>query len=329
LTFAYGGIANMIRQRGYEVHGILMKFTVEEDWKRFQKYDAGYNDSDLLQVIPYDAEEGDEPIAAYAMSMNQYDATKLEAPIEQLPTERYLKLIENGMRAYNLDEDYIQDQIMSVPYVPSRKPEDYRSIPQASECLPKMTLSTYQRRCQRSNDIYFVINNKVCRLGPHDRQHPAVLWLRERLHGQQDATLIIHRTIVEPNLSIANTVEELTPQHHAWAENHTMEYLRKCNLTATKVYDLVPEEGTVRTHRFGALFRLCCFASNRQGVAFNNPEDEHRPLQSSARSSRRRSSTRLRNGHHDTFVSSELMEQEIRRHVGDGSDTDADEESSS
>jgi hypothetical protein len=323
LTFAYGGIANMVRQRGYEVHGILMKFTSEEDWKRFQKYDAGYNDSDLVQVIPYGAGEEDEPIQAYALSMNEYDTSKLEAPIEQLPTERYLKLIANGMRSYKLDEDYIQDQIMSVAYVPSPKPEEYMSIPQASDSLPKITFAKYQKLCHRSKDIYFIINDKVCRLGPHDPQHPAVIWLRERVHGQRDSTLVIHQTIVEPDLPLANTLDELTPLHHAWAEHHTIEYLRKCNLTATKVYDLVPEEGYWAL-RFGSSFRLWCFSGNRHQGGTSNSEDGTGPLRSA-----RRRSTRLRSGHGDTLVSSELLHREIRRHAGDGGDTDADEESSS
>lgn len=325
LTFAYGGIANMVHQRGYEVHGILMKFTSEEDWKLFQNYDAGYNDSDLVHVIPYDADEGDEPIAAYAMIMKEYDSSKLESPIEQLPTERYLKLIANGMRDYNLDEDYIQDQIMSVPYVPSRKPEDYRTIPQASANLPKITLSKYQRLCQRSKDIYFIMSNKVVRLGPHDPEHPAAIWLRERIHGQANATLIIHRTIVEPNLPIADTAEELTPEHHAWAEDHAMDYFRTCNLSATKVYDLVEEGEDTMTMRFGSLF--CCFVRNQQSGT-PTEEDEILPLPGSSRSLGRRRSSHIVGVHHDTMVSSELLQREIRRHAGDVGDTDADEESS-
>ena len=340
LTFAYGGIANIIRQRGYEVHGILMKFTSEDDWKHFQTYDAGYNVSDLVTVFPYDSDQenrdDNEPITAYAMSMNEYDATKLEAPIEQLPTERYLKLIADGMQAYHVDDDYIQDQILSVPYVPSRKPEDYRSFPRASEKLPAITVAKYQRLCQRTkNDIYFIMNRKVCRLVPHDPQHPAVLWTRERLHGHcRDATLIIHQTILEPNLIIVDTEEDLTPLHHAWAENLALEFLQKCNLTVTKVYDLVvPDTETMRTTTVnlgGALSRLCCFAvSNQQrggGGGGSVPQDQLPPLASSSWSRRR--STRGR-GHPETLVSSELLQREIRRNAGDGGETDAEEESAS
>ncbi len=309
MTFAYGGIANMINQRGYEVHGVLMKFATEDDWTQFQQYDAGYNDSDLVKVIPYDADDDDEPITAYAMSMKEYDESKLEAPIEQLPTERYLKLIANGMREYNVDEDYVQDQIMSVPYVPSCKPEEYQRVPQDSENLPRITFSRYERLCQRTSDIYFVLNNKVCRLGPHDSEHPAAVWIRERLHGKHDATLIIHQTIVEPDLPMVNTLEELTPRHHAWAENHTMEYLQKCNIAATKVYDLVSDDNLGKRGIMTILFR--CFG--RKNKCTENPAQEPDNVV------RRNSNPRPQ---HDNFVSSELMQREIRRNIADGGDTD-------
>ena len=310
LTFAYGGIANIVHQRGYEVHGILMKFTSLEDWKQFQTYDAGYNDSDLVKVVPYDADEDDEPIIAYTMSMKEYDASKLEAPIEQLPTERYLKLIAQGMQGYNVDDDYVQDQIMSVPYVPSCKPEDYQTFPQESDRLPKITFAKYEKLCKRSNDTYFILNNKVCRLGPHDLEHPAAMWVRERLHGKHDSTLIIHKTIVEPDLPMVDTLEELTESHHAWAENHSVEYLRKCNLTATKVYELVPEGKC--TGRGMKRWMLHCF-----GKANETTTSSPQPIQ---RGGLRRSiNLRSRD---EGLASSELLHREIRRAVGDGGDTD-------
>lgn len=280
LTFAYGGIANIFHQRGFQVHGVLMKFKCRKDWKRFQSYDVGYNESDLVSVVPYtqratacddvqdeDADEVDigaerqvhsleedlrTPISpasggiqAYAMSMKEYDPSKLEAPIEQLPAERYLKLIWQGMREYKVDEDYIQDQIMSVPYIPTCKPEEYLTIPfskkHKSGKLPKMTLPKYYKLCQKNvngGDVYFAMNGHVIKLGPHDAQHPAVMWVKERLFGQRDATWIIHQTIVEPNLPPAEQPQELTAGHHAWAEHHAMEYFRKCNLAVEKVFEL-------------------------------------------------------------------------------------------
>lgn len=310
LTFAYGGIANIVHQRGYEVHGILMKFNSAKDWEDFQTYDAGYNDSDLVKVVPYDADEDDEPITAYAMTMKEYDASKLEAPIEQLPAERYLKLLAQGMQVYNVDEDYIQDQIMSVPYLPSCKPEDYQTFPQESDRLPKITFSKYEKLCKRSNDTYFILNNKVCRLGPHDPEHPAAMWVRQRLHGQTDSTLIIHKTIVEPDLPIVDTLEELTPQHHAWAENHSMEYLKKCNLTATKVYELVPEGKS--TARGMKLWMSRCFGRKNETITTSPQPVERSGL---------RRSINLR-AREEGLASSELLHREIRRHAGDGGDTD-------
>jgi len=51
LTFSYGGVAEIIPQRGYEVHGILMKMESLEEWKKFQATDVGYNEMDRVQVM--------------------------------------------------------------------------------------------------------------------------------------------------------------------------------------------------------------------------------------------------------------------------------------
>lgn len=283
-------------QRGYEVHGILMKIP-KGDWKDFQSYDVGYNEADLVHVIPYqpssrgtlssdvdknngnmgeDDDTNDEnddaahdslvedmitppaensassnSIQAYAMTMKEYDESKLDSPIEQLPTERYLKLIANGMREYKVDEDYVMDQIMSVPYIPSCQPNDYRTIPFAKQrngSLPKISLAKYYKLCRKNSgkkdggDVYFVIHRHVIKLGPHDPQHPAAMWVKERLHGQRDATWINHQSTVEPSLPPAERLEDLTLAHHAWFENHAMEFARKSNLTLEKVYELIIDE---------------------------------------------------------------------------------------
>ena len=302
LTFNFGGVANVVPQRGYEVHGILMRFPSQSDWNKFQEYDAGYNDMDQVTVYPYESvsqygrDDEDNcdplPIMAYTMVMKDFDETKLDKPIENRPPERYLKLISSGMRHYHADEDYVQDEILSVPYIPSRKPEEYESIPQSTDPLPKISLEQYKKLCQRSNenDVYFVFGQKVIRLGPHDPENPGAVWIRERLKGQEEGTLIIHETIVEPDLPVAETIQELTPRHHAWVEDHMLDFMRQCSLSPIKVYQIVPSDELRKSA--GPLKRLLC------------------RIRSRSKRSGRNSALALSDNHSLT-TSSEFIQQEI------------------
>jgi hypothetical protein len=245
LTFAYGGVVNAIRQRGYEVMGVLMAFEKHEDWARFQEFDAGY---DLDQVQVYPLNDPEKPVLAHTFLMDHTnsDEDKLDGPLEKLPQERYLKLIATGMRAYQIDEEYIGDHIMSVPYVPKTKPEDFKVFPQTRQTLPHITLQRYQDRLCRnagSGDVYFVIGTKVIRIDPHDPTNPGSVWLRERVHGKPDCTLMLHQTVVDPDLPMVDDPKDVTSEHVAWAENHFMEWLEQGGMSGTAVFRLLSSSG--------------------------------------------------------------------------------------
>merc|ERR1712161_169626 len=48
-------------------------------------------------------------------------ATNCPLSVVGMPQERYLKLMTDGLRQYEIDEDYINDEIMVVAYVPKEK----------------------------------------------------------------------------------------------------------------------------------------------------------------------------------------------------------------
>merc|ERR1712238_607626 len=48
-------------------------------------------------------------------------ATNCPLSVVGMPQERYLKLMTDGLRQYDIDEDYINDEIMVVAYVPKEK----------------------------------------------------------------------------------------------------------------------------------------------------------------------------------------------------------------
>lgn len=43
LTFAYGGAGNILKKRGWAVHGVLMECKSEKDWQLLEAFDAGYD----------------------------------------------------------------------------------------------------------------------------------------------------------------------------------------------------------------------------------------------------------------------------------------------
>ena len=137
---------------------------------------------------------------------------RVELPIEKLPQEHYLRLIAAGMKQYGLDEDYIQDQILGVPFVPSRKPDNYLQFPvleipnqrqqhqQHPPCssapphiLPKITLEHYQRICRDDpSHLLFIVGHHVILIGNHDPNHPGPTWFARNGFGKGDVTFVLH-----------------------------------------------------------------------------------------------------------------------------------------
>ena len=144
ITFVVGGIANVVEGHGCEVHGIVIRFDSPEGWEAYRDQNAGSNKVLLKNVHPYD--EPDKPIRANVFVQDGLDVDNY-TPIETPAQERYLKLIAQGLRQYNVDEEYIEYQIMSVPFVPSRKPGDYLKFPcktKDEKSLPTISFKKYR-----------------------------------------------------------------------------------------------------------------------------------------------------------------------------------------
>ena len=237
LTFAIGGLANVVHKRGYEVHGLLMKLAQKEDWKRVQEFDAGSTPT-VKYVTPYDAPGGPIKASLVEFPGNIADSL-LDGPIEKLPQDRYLNLIALGMRQYHVDNDYIEDNIMAVPFVPKRLPKDFERLPCLKEDVPEISLRKYQQLCRKARgDVYFVLGEGVFRVNKPDLESPAVRWLAQNGHGKEDCALTIHKLVVDPDIPLVDEVSEMSPLHYAWAENHCAEIMEQFGLSCHKVATL-------------------------------------------------------------------------------------------
>jgi hypothetical protein len=260
LTFAFGGLANIVAKTGFEVHGLLMKLKSQEDLEKLLKSDEG-NVVTTRTVIPYSVrdaqDDSDESshnadddfcatctkgsIQAHIVEYPDHvEDTILDAPIEQLPQERYLKLIAQGMRKYNVDEDYITDHIEAIGFVPKTKPANFATFPVAKR-VRAISWKEYQKICTRGKvegDCYLVIGKRVFRCGEHDPANPVMKWIARHCHGKADCTLVMHLTVVDPDIPLIHDSKDATPLHWAWAENHAAETLAQIGISATRVYEL-------------------------------------------------------------------------------------------
>lgn len=268
LTFAFGGIANIVKKKGFEVHGVLMKLKSHEDWKKLREHEVG-NCHTMRTVIPYSVVAKQQELSGGSCSEDddyhnadddfnatssmtgavqafliefpeRVDDTLLDAPIERLPQERYLKLVAQGMRQQGVDEDYITDQLEACPFAPMRNPEEYQVFP-AAKRLQKISMVKYERLCERGNvegDVYFCLGNCVFRLGEHDPENPLAKWFEAHGHGKPDCTFQITQTVIEPSIPEIEDETGVTDLHIAWAENHVVETVAQFGMTATCVYEL-------------------------------------------------------------------------------------------
>jgi hypothetical protein len=257
LTFAFGGVASVVQQRGYEVHGVVMRCQSQSDWEKIKGSEIGYYPKQV-SVHPYadtpselpvfsgspeeDEAEETPPIKAFVLIQTEVDESKLDLPPERLPQERYLRLIAKGMAKYHCDEDYVNDQIVGVPFEPSRRPSNYLVFPtlqmnctsestyERSQNLPVITFEGYERLCaegrSRSDDgkspkhLYFILGNHVILTHNPCKDHPGFLWLVANAFGKKDVTFYLHMTHLDPDIPFCGNKDDINPAIHcSWAEN--------------------------------------------------------------------------------------------------------------
>lgn len=171
------------------------------------------------------------------------------------PQERYLKLMTDGLRAHEIDETYIHDEVLAVNYIPNERDKitdqsQYKSFPSAKK-VAAVSFNKYETKLCKAKDnaTHFCIGDKVFRLDEstcNTETNPCVRWLRKQAHAKGDITFLIHQTFVDKeclHIEMVNSPEEITAEHQQWAEHILLLYLERGGLTATKVAELVADNG--------------------------------------------------------------------------------------
>eukprot|EP00980_Cylindrotheca_fusiformis_P006089 scaffold1311_cov99-Cylindrotheca_fusiformis.AAC.6 len=252
LSFEFGGIANIVRQRGYRVHGVLMTLKSLRDWKKLQSFDLRRRVSQKLVFhypeggYNYDEDEEDEKQEvgcemAYVISFPEdvQETVLYENPaLERLPQEGYLKLLAEGLQQNRICCEYISDEVLNIPFMPDRASDDYFTFPFAPS-VGKISHSTYLTICEKAKvegDLYFVMGDFIFRLGEHDPNNPLAIWIEEHGHGKGDLTYYIQLLLTDPNIPFCERKADVTPCHIAWAENQLVECIHQHGLTAKRVF---------------------------------------------------------------------------------------------
>lgn len=178
------------------------------------------------------------------------------------PQERYLKLMTDGLRAHEIDETYIHDEVLSVNYIPNERDKvtdsnNYKSFPECKK-MAKVNYQKYETKLCKAKDnaTHFIIGNKIMRVDEgvcNTLDNPCVRWFRAQAHGKGDITFLVHQTFVDKeclHIPNVNSPSELTPEHQKWAEHVVFLYLERGGLTATFVAELSDDSSGSMFSRF-------------------------------------------------------------------------------
>eukprot|EP00545_Synedropsis_sp_CCMP1620_P014188 CAMPEP_0119023266 /NCGR_PEP_ID=MMETSP1176-20130426/29629_1 /TAXON_ID=265551 /ORGANISM="Synedropsis recta cf, Strain CCMP1620" /LENGTH=315 /DNA_ID=CAMNT_0006978313 /DNA_START=1 /DNA_END=948 /DNA_ORIENTATION=+ len=236
LTFALAGAANIVHKPGWSVHGVVMECKTEVDWERIVDFDHGYAYLEV-EVLPYTSKE---PIMARTFVMAGDALENAKLPSNRLPQERFIRIVAEGMKYHGVEQEVIDFHIMNVPYIPSRKPDEYRrfSADINSKKRSKIKTISYDDYLMKSKKmVWIAIGGHVVHVKPTDENDsmsgPFLQWVKQNLVGKSDCTQYMMQVCYDPTLSwCENGVTDL---HRRWAENVLVEKFEQGDLTGILV----------------------------------------------------------------------------------------------
>lgn len=240
LNFGLTGAGTINPAVGQEVHGVLMEFQDDEHWKIIQSFEMGY---DVLKgpIYPYGSQ--DEPIQAHYFQISAAKIQELANGAPKRPQERYLKIIASGMVHHGVDLGYVQRNIKSVDFIPTRQPHEYLYFPfsEPEEELPLFTWEEYTARSTTSQPC-FLVGEKVVQVVNPDTNLFLQSFLKTRLVGKPCCAFGLTQLLYEPDLPECPEEGDLQNIHFRWAENQLFDFFQMGEVQARTIGKLLRKE---------------------------------------------------------------------------------------
>lgn len=255
ITFGQGGAATIISKRGWTVHGVLVECKTTQDLDLLQEIGAEHERLEM-QVYPY-SDEDESETANDSVSAQVYVMTAIPAETDELPQERYVRIIGEGLRYHGIDEEYIDYQIMNANYEPY--PTELLTFPESTNKRRDLQISYKTYLSKSSKHLWFLVGNKVIEIQEPRRRlstDDAFLeWARNELVGKSDSTFFMLQLMYDPSLPVCKTPDEVQQDHIEWAEHQLVEKFQESNVTAAAV-GVVLDEETLANNRKSVLHTL-------------------------------------------------------------------------
>jgi hypothetical protein len=242
LSFLLTGAATVNPAVGQEVHGVLMEFQDEKHWKIIQEFETGY---DVLTgpVYPYGSQDA---IQAHYFQLPLLE--RIQHALNQeprKPQERYLKLIASGMEHHGVSQEYVEQNIKSVDFIPTRRALEYLSFPlvTTADTQEDLAVFTWQEYIERSITVdtsttessrnpCFLIGDKVVEIVNPDPESPVYSWMKGHAVGKKCCAFVIYQSLYDPDLPVCQEPGDLQDLHYRWAENQLVEFFKQTNVEA-------------------------------------------------------------------------------------------------
>jgi len=244
ISFGQGGAANILSKRGWTVHGVLLECKTQHDIELLKEIGANY-ECEEMKVYPYESEE---PVLAHVHVMSK----EQQPETDELPQERYVRIIGEGLKYHGVEEEYIDYQIMNVHYTPS--PKVFRQFNHRKHHLKEIAYSTYLSKSARN--LWFLVGRKVIEIQvPNNAHDPFVEWAKQELVGKPDSTWFMLQHMYDPSLPVCKTANDVQEEHIQWAEHQLVEKFQESHVPAVAVGIVENAEGTQKRSLFHSLSR--------------------------------------------------------------------------
>lgn len=231
------GFANIHPCPEGHLHGVVHLIT-DEELQRLETIEIGY-EVQRHRVAPY-GPEAPAPMEADVF-INQ-DEEPRDPPV--LPQRRYLRIIEEGLRHFGVDEAWIERACDRCSQ-PTRAPEDYLRAPQAEDPDALPVWDARELRAQAGEGPYrMALGERVVEVEVHEQLHPIYHDIFGQMLSGDEVTLKMCMAIYEPDLPSVDGPDDITPAHQAWAENMVMEMARQAGADVRHIarFEPCPEE---------------------------------------------------------------------------------------